>query len=80
MEGFTLSVPGIEARAYTNGDGMAIVATRTEAGDPVSCGIEVPGYRFVESATLGKARVSSDGGEVTLGQYDLAVLIYKKGK
>ena len=80
VEGFTLSAQGIEARAYTNGDGMAIVATRTEAGEPVSSGIEVPGYRFVESATLGKARVSSDGGEVTLGQYDLAVLIYKKEK
>ena len=78
VEGFTLSAQGIEARAYTHGDGMAIVATRTEAGDPVSGGIEVPGYRFVESSTLGEARVSRNGDRITLGQYDLAVLIYQK--
>ena len=78
VEGFTLSAQGIEARAYTHGNGMAIVATRTEAGDPVSGGIEVPGYRFVESSTLGEARVSRNGDRITLGQYDLAVLIYQK--
>ena len=33
-EGFTLSNPGIEARAYTNGDGMAVVATRTQREPP----------------------------------------------
>ncbi len=80
VEGFTLSGKGIEARAYTNGDGMAIVATRTQKGAPAKGSIEAPGYRFVESATLGAAVVSADGTDVTLGQNDLAVLIYKKTK
>ena len=79
-EGFTLSNPGIEARAYTNGDGMAVVATRTQQGVAVKGAIEVPGYRFVEASALGGAQVSPDGREVTLGQYDLAVLIYQKTK
>ena len=79
-EGFTLSNPGIEARAYTNGDGMAVVATRTQEGAAVKGVIEVPGYRVTEASTLGGARVSADGREVTLGQYDLAVLVYEKTK
>lgn len=79
-EGFTLSNPGIEARAYTNGDGMAVVATRTQEGAAVKGVIEVPGYCFTEASTLGGARVSADGREVTLGQYDLAVLVYEKTK
>lgn len=79
-EGFASSNPGIEARAYVNGDGMAIVATRTQQGEAAKGAIEVPGYRFVESSTLGDARVSADGREVTLGQYDLAVLVYEKTK
>lgn len=79
-EGFTLLNPGIEARAYTNGDGMAVVATRTQEGAAVKGAIEVPGYRFTEASTLGGARVSADGREVTLGQYDLAVLVYEKTK
>ncbi|WP_295935703.1 DUF6259 domain-containing protein [uncultured Alistipes sp.] len=79
-EGFSLTTAGIEARAYTNGNGMAIVATRTQEGAAVKGMIEVPGYRFVESSTLGNARVSSGGREVTLGQYDLAVLVYEKVK
>ena len=59
---------------------MAVVATRTEEGTAVKGAIEVPGYRFAEASTLGNARVSPDGREVTLGQYDLAVLIYEKTK
>ena len=59
---------------------MAIVATRTQEGKAVKGTIEVPGYRFAEASTLGNAQVSSDGREVTLGQYDLAVLVYKKTK
>ncbi len=79
-EGFTLSDSSVEARAYVNGDSMAVIATRTLEGDAVLCNIEVPGYRFEESATLGKAQVSPNGRTVTLGQYDLAVLIYRKIK
>ena len=59
---------------------MAVVATRTESGAAVKGAIEVPGYRFAEASTLGGAQVSPDGREVTLGQYDLAVLVYKKTK
>lgn len=77
-EGFTCSNPRIEARAYVNGDGMAVVATLTQQRAAEQALIEVPGYRFVECATLGNARVSADGREVTLGQHDLAVLVYEK--
>ena len=59
---------------------MAVVATRTQEGAAVKGAIEVPGYRFTEASTLGGARVSADGREVTLGQYDLAVLVYEKTK
>lgn len=79
-EGFTCSNPRIEARAYVNGDGMAVVATLTQQRTAEPALIEVPGYRFVECSTLGNARVSADGREVTLGQHDLAVLVYEKAK
>ncbi len=80
-EGFAVKCKAaIEARAYVDGDGMAIVATRTTEGKAVPATIEVPGYRFVESAVLGDAKVSADGRKTTLGQYDLAVLIYEKKK
>ncbi|MDE7407351.1 MAG: hypothetical protein K2M76_02925, partial [Muribaculaceae bacterium] len=71
-DGFTSTNKGIEARAFTNGDGMAIVATRTLSGEPENTIIEVPGYKYVESATLGGAKVADNGGKVTLGQHDLA--------
>jgi hypothetical protein len=77
-DGFTLSNDTIEARSFFNGNGLAIVATRTTQGEPISTKIDVPGYRYKESSVLGNAKVAQDGKEVTLGQYDLAVLVYEK--
>jgi hypothetical protein len=79
-EGFSISDNTVEARSFINNDEMAIVITRTTKGAPSDTVIDAPGYRYVESATLGKACVSADGQKVTLGQYDLAVLVYKRSK
>ena len=74
-DGFTSKGEGIVARSYSAGDRMAIVATYT--GDGKTNGtLDVPGYRFVESRTIGPAKVSR--GRLSLGQNGLAVLIYEK--
>lgn len=79
VEGFKNPNEKVEARAYTHENGMAIVATQTGPGIQKTV-LEVPGYRFKEASTLGKATVNSGaaGQQISLGQYDLAVLIYEK--
>ncbi|WP_202863901.1 DUF6259 domain-containing protein [Ereboglobus luteus] len=76
-EGFTNSNPQVEARAYTNGNGMAVVVTQTVEA-PQTTAITVPGYKYKESRTANGATVSKDGGKVSLGQHALAVLVYEK--
>ena len=77
-QGFSSTNPEIEARAFINGDSMAIVATRVSSGEPEETVIDVPGYKFRESSVLGNAQVKSDGTRATFGQNDLAVLIFDK--
>lgn len=77
-QGFTSTNPEIEARAFVKGNSMAIVATRTTAGEPTETVVDVPGYRFREAATVGGAKVKADGSRATLGQNDLVVLIFDK--
>ena len=80
VDGFSNTNANVEARAYTNGNGMAIVVTQTGTGIQKTV-INVPGYRFKESSTLGTAKVTSAtaaGQQISLGQYDLAVLVYEK--
>ncbi len=77
-QGFTSTNREIEARAFVNGDSMAIVATRVSAGEPEETVIDVPGYKFRESSVLGNAQVKSDGTRATFGQNDLAVLVFDK--
>ncbi len=77
-QGFSSTNPDVEARAFVNGGSMAIVATRVSAGEPIETVIDVPGYKYRESATLGNASVKADGSRATLGQNDLAVLIFDK--
>ena len=77
-QGFTSTNREIEARAFVNGDSMAIVATRVSAGEPEETVIDVPGYKFRESSVLGNAQVKSDGTRAAFGQNDLAVLVFDK--
>lgn len=76
-DGFSCDKPEIDANAYVNGNKMAIVTTQTNK-DRVTARFDVPGYKYVESSVLGNAEVSSDGKSVTMGQYDLAVLMFQK--
>ncbi len=77
-QGFTSTNPEIEARAFVNGNSMAIVATRVSSGEPEETVIDVPGYKFRESSVLGNAQVKPDGTRAKFGQNDLAVLIFDK--
>lgn len=77
--GFTVSNGKIEARAFIAGDEMAVVATNPSA-ERLSATIDVPGYEYVECACLGTPETGEDGRTVTLGQYDLTVLIYRKSE
>ena len=75
MDGFTCSNDEIIARGYANGNRLAIVAT-TLAEEGASGKIDVPGYRFVESSSLGDVFVNA--GRLRLGQHGITVLIYEK--
>lgn len=77
-KGFTSSNSDVEARAFVKDNAMAIVATKTTKGEPSETVIDVPGYKFREAATIGGAKVKSDGSRATLGQHDLVVLIFDK--
>ena len=76
-DGFECSDPDISANAFVNGDKMAIVATNVTK-KVVSAAFKVPGYKYAESSVLGNAKVSADGKTVTLGQYDLVVMVFGK--
>jgi hypothetical protein len=76
-DGFSCSSHEVDANAFLNGSKMAIVATRTHKG-AVDASFVVPGYKYVESSVLGKAKISPDGKNVRLGQYDLAVMLFEK--
>ena len=74
-DGFSCSNPAIEARSYSAGDRIAVVATST-GGRKQKGRIEVPGYRLVDSRAIEGARVTKN--RVTLTQYSLAILIFEK--
>ncbi|MGM9742758.1 MAG: DUF6259 domain-containing protein [Candidatus Cryptobacteroides sp.] len=77
--GFTSSDERADARAFVNGDRMAVVvANQQRDGRKVRTRINVPGYRFVESSSLCNSKVGRRGRRVRLGQYDLTVLIFEK--
>lgn len=71
----------IEARAYLSKDGkkMAVVAAnQLRDAQTLKSELSVPGFRYIECSTLGNAAVKSNGKQVVLGQYDLAVLLFEK--
>lgn len=78
--GFTSSNPAVDARSFVNGRRMTVVVANQNTGDAktLKTTIKVPGYHFVESMTTGTASVNGKSGKVTLGQFDLAALLYEK--
>lgn len=80
--GFSCSNSALDARSFLSEDGcrMAIVVAnqQKDADKALSARIKVPGYSFVESSVTGGGKVCKSGNRVTLGQYDLAVLLYEK--
>ena len=77
MDGFTCSCEDITARGYANGNRLAIVAT-TLSAEGAKGKISVPGYKFVESSSIGDVKVGKDGSKLTLGQNGIVVLIFEK--
>jgi hypothetical protein len=79
-EGFSLDNHTIDARCFTNGNRLAVVATQTNA-KPVEGKVMVNGYRFIESSIVGEGKVSKgNSGEqnISLGKNGLLVLIFEK--
>ena len=86
---FISSNPAVTACEFAGQDSIAIVLT-SEAEGRAKTKVVVPGYKFVEAETLGTAgiaklsqpdrrrSVASDRCRVTLGQYGVAVLVFKK--
>ena len=76
--GFENSNKAVQAKGFFGEKRVAVVATNEFDAKVLSTQISVPGYRFVDSATLGNAKVEKGGKSVSLGQYDLAVLVFEK--
>ena len=76
--GFESSNKEVQAKAFFGEKRMVVAATNEFKKGTIETKISVPGYRFVEASTLGNGKVSADGKQVSLGQYDLAVLLFEK--
>ncbi|WP_423128754.1 DUF6259 domain-containing protein [Gaoshiqia sp. Z1-71] len=75
-EGFTNDNNMVEARSYTNGNQMAIVMTH-KSNKTLSARVNVPGYRYLESAGIGETKVENQSN-VSIGENGLLVLVYEK--
>jgi len=80
--GFTSTNHDVDARSFINGDKLAVVAANQKTGQPqvLKTEITVPGYHFIESSVTGSASVDGSGKSITLGQFDMAVLLFEKDK
>ena len=78
VKGFDNSNKAVQAKGFFGEKRVAVVVTNEFDSQLLSTQIWVPGYRFVDSATLGNAKVEQGGKSVSLGQYDLAVLVFEK--
>lgn len=78
--GFSCSNGSLDARAFVSGDKMAVVVANQQMNTTQKqrTRIEVPGYSFVEASATGTGKINRKGSRVTLGRYDLAVLIFQK--
>jgi hypothetical protein len=80
-KGIELSNKNMEARAYLSKDGKkmaVVVANQLREAQTLKSTLSVPGFRYVEHATLGNASVAKNGKQTTLNQYDLAVILFEK--
>ena len=76
--GFENANAKVQAKGFFGKNRVAVDATNEFDKGVLSTTIKVPGYRFVEASTLGNAKVAEGGKSVSLGQYDLAVLVFEK--
>ena len=76
--GFSTSNERLDARAFVGEDRMAVVVANQKEACTLRSSLKVPGYTFVESSVTGKGKVSRNGKKVRLGQYDMAVLVFKR--
>ena len=76
--GFSNSNEDVDARAFVSADGneMVIVAANQWKDACVTTAIEVPGYSYADSMTLGDAKVGAWGRKLSLKRYGLAALRY----
>ena len=78
--GFSCTDEALDARSFVSEDGseMAVVVAHQNPADTRRhrTRIDVPGFRFAEGSATGGGRIS--GPRVDLGQYDMAVLLFKK--
>jgi hypothetical protein len=80
-KGIEFSNKNMEARAYLSKDGKkmaVVVANQLREAQTLKSTLSVPGFRYVEHATLGNASVAKNGKQTTLNQYDLAVILFEK--
>jgi hypothetical protein len=75
--GFENSNKAVQAKGFFGEKRVAVVVTNEFNKSVLSTKISVPGYRLADSSVLGGAKVSKDG-VASLGQYDLAVLVFEK--
>ena len=76
--GFECSNSALDARSFLGKDRMAVVVANQNSDRLQKAVVEVPGYEYVESSVTGHGKVSPDGRHVSLGQYDMAVLVFKR--
>ncbi len=78
-DNFTCDHPEVDARAFINGDQMAVVATQSHLAK-ASVTIDAPGYAFVKSDKLGNVECKNrdNGVALQLSKNGLAVLIFQK--
>jgi hypothetical protein len=77
--GFDWSESEAEARAFVNGERMAVVVCQSHKPS-VTGTLTVPGYRYTGSDSVGNVTVNGTGAQpqVTLGKHGLAVLIFER--
>ncbi len=77
--GFELSNKEVTGTSFLSENRMAVVLTNAlKEATTLKTKVNVPGYEFVEAEVTGNAKVAANGKSVTLGQHDLAVLLFKK--
>ena len=72
---FSSSNPAVTSCEFAGDGRIAIVLTSEGEGHEKTC-LDVPGYKLEDVSTLGDAKVS--GCTVRLGQYGVAVLVFRK--